>query len=61
MATDPDQERRKRVRRTAVILAIIAIAFYVAYIVLSMVEASRAVHRRGAPPASAPPPATAPR
>ncbi len=57
MATDPDQERRKRVRRTAVILALIAIAFYVAYIVMSMIDASRAVHRHGTPaaPASAPP------
>ena len=51
MATDPDQERRKRVRRTALILAIIAAAFYVGYIVMSMIEASKAVHGRSAPPA----------
>ena len=56
MATDPDQERRKRVRRTATILALIAIAFYVAYIVMSMIEASKAVHGRGRPP----PPVSAP-
>lgn len=57
MATDPDQERRKRVRRTAAILALIALAFYVGYIVMSMIEASKAVHGRG----GAPPPASAPR
>ncbi len=56
MATDPDQERRRRVRRTAVILAIIAIAFYVGYIVMSMIEASHAVRGHGGPP-----PASAPR
>ncbi len=55
MATDPE-ERRKRVRRTAMILALIALAFYVGYIVLSMINASHALHGRGAPP-----PASAPR
>jgi len=53
---DPDLDRRKRVRRTAVILAIIAVAFYVGYIVMSMIEASRAAHGHGGPP-----PASAPR
>jgi len=56
MAMDPEQERRRRVRRTAVILAIIAVAFYVGYIVMSMIEASRAAHGHGGPP-----PASAPR
>jgi len=55
MATDPDQERRRRVRRTAVILALIAAAFYVGYIVMT-IEASRAAHGHGGPP-----PASAPR
>ena len=56
MATDPDPERRKRVRRTAAILAIIAIAFYVGYIVMSMIDASKAAHGRRGPaaPLSAP-------
>jgi uncharacterized membrane protein (DUF485 family) len=53
VATDPDQERRRRVRRTTVILALIALAFYVGYIVMSMIDASRAAHGRGAPPAPA--------
>ncbi|MGH8221291.1 MAG: hypothetical protein ACREUT_22395 [Steroidobacteraceae bacterium] len=57
MATDPDEERRKRVRRTTAILALIAIAFYASYIVMSMIDASRAAHRHGAPPT----PASAPR
>jgi uncharacterized membrane protein (DUF485 family) len=57
MAADhPGDERRRRVRRTALILALIALAIYVGYIVLSMVNASRALHGR-----SAPPPASAPR
>ena len=56
VAMDPDQERRKSVRRTAVILAIIALAFYAGYIVMSMIEASRAAHGHGGPP-----PASAPR
>jgi uncharacterized membrane protein (DUF485 family) len=56
VATDPDQERRRRVRRTAVILALIALAFYVGYIVMSMIDASRAAHGHGGPP-----PVSAPR
>jgi uncharacterized membrane protein (DUF485 family) len=55
-AMDPDQERRRRVRRTAVILALIALTFYVGYIVMAMIDASRAAHGRGGPP-----PASAPR
>ena len=54
VATDPDQERRRRVRRTAVILALIALAFYVGYIVMSMIDASRAHGHGGPPPVSAP-------
>ncbi|HYK25771.1 MAG TPA: hypothetical protein VEV18_05895 [Steroidobacteraceae bacterium] len=54
MAMDPEQERRRRVRRTAVILALIALALYVGYIVMT-IEASRAGHgHAGPPPASAP-------
>jgi hypothetical protein len=57
MTTDPDQERRKRVRRTTLILALVALTFYIGYIVMSMIDASRAAHRHGASPApaSAPP------
>jgi uncharacterized membrane protein (DUF485 family) len=57
MATDPDQERRRRVRRTALILALVALAFYMGYIVMAMIDASRAAHGHGAQPApaSAPP------
>ena len=55
MATDPDQERRRRVRRTAVILAIIAVAFSVGDIVMARIEASRAAHGHGGPPAASAP------
>jgi hypothetical protein len=52
---DPDSERRRRVRRTAIILALIAVGFYVAFIVMSMTNASHARHRAGSqPPAAAP-------
>lgn len=51
-----EQERRRRVRRTTVILALIAIAFYLGYIVLSMVDASRARHGHTTPPPAAAPP-----
>jgi uncharacterized membrane protein (DUF485 family) len=55
MATDPEQERRRRVRRTTVILTIVAVAFYVGYIAMSMIEASRAAHGHGGPPAASAP------
>ncbi len=45
---DNDSERRKRVRRTTLVLAIVAIAFYVGFIVMSVVRAER--NGRGAPP-----------
>ncbi len=45
---DSDPERRKRVRRTALVLAFVAIAFYVGFIVMSVVRAER--NGRGAPP-----------
>jgi hypothetical protein len=37
------------VRRTALILALVALGFYVGYIVLSMVNASHALHGRAPP------------
>lgn len=35
-----DLERRKRIRRTAIILALVALAFYVGFIVMSVMRAS---------------------
>ncbi len=54
MAADDDPDRRRRVRRTAIVLAAVALAFYVAFIVMSLVRASRAEHHPGAPHASVP-------
>jgi hypothetical protein len=54
MASDDDPDRRRRVRRTAIILAAVALAFYVGFIVMSVVRASRGEHPRGAPHVSAP-------
>jgi len=36
-----DAQRRKRVRRTALILAVIALAFYFGFIIMSIVKARR--------------------
>jgi hypothetical protein len=44
MATDDDSDRRRRVRRTAIILTAIALAFYFGFIVMSLVRASRNEH-----------------
>ncbi len=38
---DSDLERRKRVRRTALVLAIVVIGFYIGFIVMSVVRAER--------------------
>jgi hypothetical protein len=42
------------VRRTAIILAVIALAFYFGFIVMSLVRASRNEYRAGAPHVSQP-------
>jgi hypothetical protein len=39
--TDLDPERRRRVRRTALLLALVAAAFYLGFIIMSVVRASR--------------------
>jgi hypothetical protein len=44
MASEEDPDRRRRVRRTTVILAAIALAFYLGFIVMSLVRASRGEH-----------------
>jgi ABC-type uncharacterized transport system permease subunit len=54
MASEDDPDRRRRVRRTAIILAAVALAFYVGFIVMSLVRASRGEHPPGAPHASQP-------
>lgn len=57
MVADDAEGRRKRVRRTALILGAIALAFYIGFIVMSVVKAPpRAAHpAAGEPPAAAPP------
>jgi hypothetical protein len=54
MASEDDSDRRRRVRRTAIILAAVALAFYLGFIVMSLVRASRGEHHAGAPHVSAP-------
>jgi hypothetical protein len=54
MAAQDDPDRRRRVRRTALILAALALAFYVGFIVMSLVRASRSEHHPGAPHVAAP-------
>ncbi len=54
MASQYDSDRRRRVRRTAIILAVIALGFYFGFIVMSLVRASRNEHRAGAPHVSQP-------
>ncbi|MGH8260772.1 MAG: hypothetical protein ACREUG_13920 [Steroidobacteraceae bacterium] len=56
---DPDSERRRRIKRTAIVLGLIALAFYVAYIAVSLYNSEQAARTRsgGRPPASAPAPA----
>ena len=54
MASQDDTDRRKRVRRTAIVLAVVALAFYIGFIVMSVVRASLNEHRTGASHASAP-------
>ena len=39
--TELDPERRRRVRRTALLLALVAAAFYLGFIIMSVVRASR--------------------
>ena len=39
--TELDPERRRRVRRTALLLALVAAAFYFGFIIMSVVRASR--------------------
>ena len=39
--TPDDPERRRRVRRSALLWALIAVAFYLAFIVLSLVRGAR--------------------
>ncbi len=48
VAVDSDSERRKRVRRTALVLAIVALTFYIGFIVMSVVRAER--NGGGTPP-----------
>lgn len=54
MASQDDPDRRRRVRRSAIILAGVALAFYVGFIVMSLVRASRLEHQPEAPHVSAP-------
>ncbi len=54
MVSQEDADRRKRVRRTAIVLAVVALAFYIGFIVMSVVRASRHEHRAGAPQTSQP-------
>ena len=54
MATEGDSDRRRRVRRTTIILATIALGFYVGFIVMSLVRASRNEHHPGAAHVSEP-------
>jgi len=54
MASEDDSARRKRVRRTTLVLASIALAFYFGFIVMSLVRASRNEHHAGPPHASEP-------
>ncbi len=54
MISEEDADRRKRVRRTAIVLAVVALAFYIGFIVMSVVRASRSEHRPGAPAISQP-------
>jgi hypothetical protein len=37
-ATVNDSERRRKVRRTAIVLGLVALAFYVAFIVMSVMR-----------------------
>ena len=39
--TDMDPERRRRVRRTALLLALVAAAFYLGFIILSVVRSAQ--------------------
>ncbi|HUN73156.1 MAG TPA: hypothetical protein VMU40_01450 [Steroidobacteraceae bacterium] len=49
MVSEDDSDRRRRVRRTTIILATIALAFYIGFIVMSVVRASRTEQHSGAP------------
>jgi uncharacterized membrane protein (DUF485 family) len=49
MASQDDSDRRRKVRRTAIVLAVIVLAFYFGFIVMSLVRASRSEHHAGAP------------
>ena len=39
--TDMDPERRRRVRRTALLLALVAAAFYLGFIVMALVRGAK--------------------
>jgi len=54
MVSEDDSDRRRRVRRTTIILATIALAFYIGFIVMSVVRASRTEQHSGAPHAAQP-------
>ena len=54
MPSELDSDRRRRARRTAIILAAVALAFYLGFIVMSVVRASRGEHHSGPPHASEP-------
>jgi hypothetical protein len=47
MTQEDDAGRRRRVRRTAIILTAVALAFYFGFIVMSLVRASRNEHHPG--------------
>ena len=54
MASGEDSERRKRVRRTTIVLAAVALAFYLGFIIMSVVKASRSEHHSQPPHTSEP-------
>ncbi len=54
MISVDEEARRRRVRRSALILGAVALAFYIGFIVMSVVKAER-----GSYPAAARPPAAA--
>jgi hypothetical protein len=41
MVSSDDDERRRRIRRTTVLLALIALAFYVGFILMSVMRGLR--------------------
>ncbi|HTT02360.1 MAG TPA: hypothetical protein VMG11_09775 [Steroidobacteraceae bacterium] len=41
MVSSEDDERRRRIRRTTLLLALIALAFYVGFILMSVMRGTR--------------------